>query len=449
MNDTLSQLRSAFMDKRYEQVTSLYQQYNQYLTERSNAIKDMRDYNDKKASEIEKKNQEVQAQRDEIAMNAAKGGLTDPKLLDAISNATTVSEAISLAGEYLQTATGDMAEYLFYKRQAQQSGQPIATYGEWQAEKDKKALEAKYSESYASAKGAAAGRAAIEGLPSTSTGGDAYFPQELPADPNSGSILSQTGLSIGAFNYITQGTSTMSRMNQAMRVQIMTEAQNWLNSKGIDLSTFQASYKAYNDVVAKNIQRYNNSVIMEGEILGTLDNLSAAADAADFGKMKVTNLAKYFAGEQVNDPAIMKYGVHFNQLVTEMAGYNAAVQGKSAPDIAEMEEAKRVIQNGVSSKSLAGFTDAIKASTEKMGIVLKGSVDRANKQVWDLFGVGDKYGGSASAGDSLMQDTDNVAGKIADFATSSPQNQSLYDKARTMFPDATPQELANELGISL
>lgn len=107
--------------------------------------------------------------------------------------------------------------------------------------------------------------------------------------------------------------------------------------------------------------------------------------------MKVKNVAKLFAGEQLNDPATLKYAVHLNQLVNELAQYNAAVQGKASPDLAELEEAKRVIKNGISAGSLTGFSSALTASVEKMGQTLQGSVDRSNKQVWSLFGVGDNY----------------------------------------------------------
>ena len=35
---------------------------------------------------------------------------------------------------------------------------------------------------------------------------------------------------------------------------------------------------------------------MEGELLGTIDNLSKVADSKSFGKLKVANVAKLFAG---------------------------------------------------------------------------------------------------------------------------------------------------------
>lgn len=206
-----------------------------------------------------------------------------------------------------------------------------------------------------------------------------------------GSILAQTGLSLLAFNYITQGTPALSRLSESARNKIFTEAQTFLNKNGLDVSTFQSRFKAYNETLNKNIQRFNNTVIAEDEILGTIDNLSTAADEGDFNKLKAGNVAKLFAGEQTNDPTTLKYQVHLNQLRSELAFYNAAVQGKTSADLIEFSEAERIIKNGISSGSLAGFQEAIEASVIKMHDTLQRSVDRSSQQVWGLFGIADKF----------------------------------------------------------
>ena len=206
-------------------------------------------------------------------------------------------------------------------------------------------------------------------------------------DSSSNSILAQTGLSIPAFNYLTQGTSALTRLTSAERQKFMKEAQDWANKNGIDISSFKSQYEAYNSALQNNIKRFNNTQIMEGELLGTIDNLSKVADSKSFGKLKVANVAKLFAGEQVNDPTTLQYAAHLNQLVSELAGYNAAVQGRTSTDLVDIEEAKRVIKNGLSSNSLSGFSDAIKSSVTKMSKTLQDSVDRTQGQVWNLFGV--------------------------------------------------------------
>jgi hypothetical protein len=209
----------------------------------------------------------------------------------------------------------------------------------------------------------------------------------LPGDPTSQSILANTGLSIPAFGYLTQGTSALTRMSAKERLQYMNEAQNWANKNGIDLATFQSQYEAYNTALQSNIKRVNNVKVAEGELTGTLANLAAAADEASFKNMKWENVAKLFAGQQFNDANVSKYAFHLNQLRSELALYNAAAAGKTTADQKDQDEAERIIKDGFAKGSITGFQSALKASVEKMDTVLQQNVERTNGQVWSLFGV--------------------------------------------------------------
>jgi hypothetical protein len=209
--------------------------------------------------------------------------------------------------------------------------------------------------------------------------------------PKSGSILSATGISTPVFNYLTGGTATMSRMSAAQRNQIMNQATEFLNKNGIDISTFQSQYKAYNDVLSANIQRANKTKIMESELIGTIDNLKGVVKDADLGSVSAANVAKVLLGEQVNDPLATQYAFHFQQLQNELAGYFAASQGKNSPDVIDNKDAADAIAKGMATGSLDGLRTSIENSTSKMGSVLQKSVDSSRKDVWDLFGVGDKY----------------------------------------------------------
>lgn len=66
-----------------------------------------------------------------IGVDAAKNGAPST-IIDAISKATTVAEAIKAAGGYLQSTTGIVGEYLFYKRQAEASGQVPVDFDTYQ-----------------------------------------------------------------------------------------------------------------------------------------------------------------------------------------------------------------------------------------------------------------------------------------------------------------------------
>lgn len=207
----------------------------------------------------------------------------------------------------------------------------------------------------------------------------------------SGSILSSAGISLPVFNYLTQGTSSMTRMNASQRKAIQTAAEQFLNSKGIDVSTFQSQYKAYNDVLQSNISRNAKTKIMESELSGTVDNLLSTVSEKDLGDINIQNVADVWAGKQTNDPVATRYAFHFEQLKNELAGYFAASQGKASPDVIDNQDAANAVINGMSTGSLTGFKKAVEDSTSKMGGVLQRSVDDAQKNVWSLFGVGDKY----------------------------------------------------------
>ncbi len=217
-------------------------------------------------------------------------------------------------------------------------------------------------------------------------------PQDLTTDPDSGSILKQTGLSLPAFMALTGKASSLPR-DAATRNRAFAEAQAFANKRGVDVSTLTSQYQAYNETLNKNIQRVNQTKIMEGELAGTIDNLQPVADAAGAGRLKIANVAKIWAGQETNDPTTEQYAFQLNQLRSELAAYNGALQGRTGASLTQQDyaEAERVIKNGLSSKGAEGLRSAVSAATQKMGAVLAKNVDTARKGVWDLFGVGGNF----------------------------------------------------------
>jgi hypothetical protein len=221
---------------------------------------------------------------------------------------------------------------------------------------------------------------------------------DIQIDPNSQSILTQTGLSLPAFAYLTQGTAALTRMSAAQRLQYMNEAQNWANKSGTDISTFQAQYGALSKTVGANLLRNNQAKVAETELAATVTNLSNAASEAGLSNLNGLNVAKIWAGQQLNSPQQATYKFHLEQLRNEFAMYNASLSGQLDANgnvrqttEADMKAADGIIQNGFAAGSLDGFSKALNASMGKMDTVLKSSVDAQNKQVWNLFGVGDKF----------------------------------------------------------
>lgn len=215
-------------------------------------------------------------------------------------------------------------------------------------------------------------------------------------DPASRDILSQTGLSMNGFMYLTGQVSKLSR-DAATRNAAAAEAKAFAKRSGTDVSTLASQYKAYNDTLHSNVLRNNQMQILDGELTGTISNLKPVADAASLGALKVANVAKLFAGEQVTDPTVQQYSFYLKQLQSEVAGYLAAARGNLSEngsvktDDSDMRDAADIIKNGLNSRQADGLQQAIQSTQEKAKGVLSTAIHSANKQVWGLFGLGQNY----------------------------------------------------------
>lgn len=210
-----------------------------------------------------------------------------------------------------------------------------------------------------------------------------------PLDPTSQDLMSQAGLTYNGFLTLTGRMSQLPR-DRATRAQASAEVAAWARERGMDVSTLASQYKAYNEALESNIERYNRTLLAEGEIASSVTNLIGAAKDSGLNDVRAINAAKQWLKGELNDPNAAQYAFFLNQLVNDIALYNAASQGRAALQ-ADMEDAKSVVQRGVAAGSLTGMQKAITQSVEKMGTVLEGSVNRSRKNVWELFGVGDKY----------------------------------------------------------
>ena len=215
-------------------------------------------------------------------------------------------------------------------------------------------------------------------------------------------ILSSTGLSLPAFNFLTQGTAALSRMTSADRVAVMSEASQWAKANHVDVSTFQSQYKAYNDVLQQNIERANNTSIYANEVAGSADALASVIDQKDLQPgflnsllgitaFKPTNLVALATGSTVNDPLTLKYATQLQAMTNDYAGYLAASRGAKTPELADIQDAARVISSGLNTGSVQAFKEAIQANEQKVAGVVNGAVEKTRQQVWSLFGVGNQY----------------------------------------------------------
>lgn len=390
-------LTQSLKDNDIAAVKDAWTVYQAASKDRKDALQKTIDDTQKAIKDAQDKQQKITDQVNTIATDAAKNG-ADPKTLKAISAATNVTDALNAAGTSLQTATGQLGDYLQYKRDTIAKGLTPTDYGTWKAQDDaqkaKADASAAYSKAYATAKG-------------TADAGNLYGPGTTDsatiAEHGAQGITQATGLSLQAFNYLTQGTPSMSRMPVAQRNQIMAEANAYLNKAGVDVATFQSQYKAYNEVLEKNIARANQTKIMAGEVSGSADSLINIIDSKDlkgdpFNPLSggLTNLrpsiiVDLYAGKQLNNPYAIKYKTQLQFMANDLAGYLAAARGSTQPELQDIQSAAEIISNGLSKGSVQGFkNEVVNNETKITGVVNKAAAD-AQKQVWDLFGVGAQF----------------------------------------------------------
>jgi hypothetical protein len=215
-------------------------------------------------------------------------------------------------------------------------------------------------------------------------------------DATSKSILAQTGLSNGAFQALIGNSSQLPR-DAVSRARAQAEATKFANDRGVDTSTLQSQYKAYNNVLQNNLQKSNGLEILNNEVQGTVKNLMPVADALQGGNLRWVNGAAAFVGGLKNDPNAQKYAFYLNQLRADLAGFNAISGGKTDQhgnahaDDSDFREAESVIKTGIDSGGAQGLAQAVQATSSKNKAIVDDAATDANRNIWKLFGVGDNY----------------------------------------------------------
>lgn len=111
----IAQAQQSLSDKKYNAFIQQRQELNSLRKERNDQITKLQD---RAIEELKTQRETVQKEKDNIdsvSLIAAKNGAT-PEEIAKIKSSKTYSEAIMKAGDRLQTATGDLGEYLQYKR---------------------------------------------------------------------------------------------------------------------------------------------------------------------------------------------------------------------------------------------------------------------------------------------------------------------------------------------
>lgn len=338
----------------------------------------------------------------------AKNNGAPSNVMAKIGSATSLDAAYQAAGNYASQGTGIVAEYNYAKANGY-SG----SISQYQADQENMKAMAKAR--------AEAATNPVLGIP----GLDDVPPAGLGGDKSGGSILKATGLSYWAYKALTEGSTALARFSEKDRVLIGNEIKRWADRNDIDISTFKSQFSAYNDVVQSNVNRANQTRIMSGEVSGTADSLIQAIEErggvsqkSAFGgnvpstytkdnmsTVRAVNIMDLMAGKETNNTFAQTYSTQIKLMANDLAGYLAAARGsKAGPELTDQKDAANIIANGMNKGSTEAFKNAIVANEQKVNKVVNDNIISTQKQVWDLFGVGDQYKTPTSNSDAVLKE---------------------------------------------
>lgn len=438
-SSAVAQLQKSQSDQDFQSMGKALDHLDSLRTEKVTVASKLADDAAAATKAINDAKQHVQDQKDAVIQELAK--YAPPDIVAAATAAPDAAGAIAAGAGYFKDPTSDAGQYQAYVDAAKAKGLTPMTPGDFLA---KQKANANYQAAYSTEAGKAAADNALGINPDGTT---------LTPDPQATGLTGAAGISLQAFNYLTQGTASMSRMPVAQRNAIMKEANDWLNKNGIDISTFQSQYKAANTTLQQNIERENNVNTRGGEVTSTVDSLIDAiktdANAGDKTETNITgvggmnslraqNVLDILAGNAVNNPFAETYSTQIGFLANDLAGYLAASRGATSPDDSDKRDAANMISKGMNTGSLDAFKTAVKNNVDKTAKVVSTQADSSKKQVWDLFGVGGQFKPPAPQV--------NTRDAVDTWVKSNPAQADMVAKAYEV-PGATDQDVLDYIQL--
>lgn len=170
----ITQAQAAGDSQDYQLMDKLNQQIASTRQEKQDAANKLNDQitaqNTKLADQAYQQKQATNTAIQGILKDAADNGITDPKILSAIGNSTTLEGAIAAAGGSLQKMTGDFADYPQYQKDAQANGLVPLSATDWLSQKQATDAKAKSAASFNDAYNAKAGANAADNANSNGGG---------------------------------------------------------------------------------------------------------------------------------------------------------------------------------------------------------------------------------------------------------------------------------------
>ncbi len=431
----VAELTQALKDNDIKHIKEAYDAVQEANKNRQTAIKEtvtaiqkqIDDANAAKVKAAEDFYTQVTKPIDDLKKVAADNNAS-PAIMAAIGKAKTLDEAYAAAGNYAAQGTGTIAEYNYAKANGY-----TGTIMQYQIQKQTAIENAK-----------AAAAAAASGLPDLLS----VPPTGLGADSKGGSILAATGLSWNGFQALIGNMSQLPR-DAATRNRAAAEATNWSIKNGVDVSTMSSQYKGLNDVVQKNIARASQVHVFAGEATKSIDQLTTLIGQNDKNKLglpasvspdiygltgtmssvKAKNVLDVELGNQVNNPFAREYSTQIKVIANAMAGLLAAERGANIPELVDKQDAAEIVANGMNTGSLEALRSTVVGNSQRVQGVVNENVDDTRKQVWGLFGVGDKYvSGTTSNPDAVAQEQQGAANAINSYIQQNPDQLPSIEK---------------------
>lgn len=236
----------------------------QLLGKKLDVLKDKRteklDLVNKLYDNVNAEKKQTQQDIQSVVSSAAQGGA--PKdVLSQIASATDPNQAVETAGVYLQSGTGQVGDYIEYKKGMIQKGLTPLDYGTWKDQDDAKQENLKtqdaYNTSYASAKGSAAGKAA--GTPAGTGSGATY----------NGDFSSTVSL---AANAVKGSTDTQ-------RNAVTASLQNSIANDDYPSAWTTIKDQTKNSLSGTNATRFENANVLDSTLGDLKTALQAYSDA--------------------------------------------------------------------------------------------------------------------------------------------------------------------------
>ena len=388
----LATLQKAIDDKNYAMIKDSYDAFEKLASDKSKAITDI--YNATIAHEKDVKADIAQKEKDvydritkpiqDIGLEAAKNGAPQ-SLLDKIKFAQSPDEAISAAGNYLSTATGQLGDYYQYVRQTEQAGGKPESYQMYKEADDERKANIEIAKSVAieNAKASGAGLNKSDVTNLFNTLGSYQEKQYITPTDLDGYTAAEKSAIINAAKQV--GIKTLSPKDADVMSTISTakddiqQFSSFINKNNILPTNFWGQPKQYMDVKLNEYLQTNNEL-----------------QAFNTWKLSVLPIMAALKGAGSG------------------GGGGAARLFNTIGDL------------------LPESTDTLPTAQSKINIINT----LLNNGAKEIIGSS-----------PIEQAHDSAVSSVAAFIQASPQNKEKYDQLKKIMPDASPVEIAQQLGL--